>query len=130
MNAPTLYEPPKTDHDPRPRAIFWYRVYAGFMAIFSMASLGLAIVMLQKAHDLLYGAGPAIGPLELAIMVAIASALALFYVVATFVPFKPWGWTLALAAIALGAAGCTIFIALPLLLQWTKPTVKAAFGRL
>ena len=44
-------------------------------------------------------------------------------------PWKPWGWTWALVAIAFGVVASPLF-AVPLLVFWFKPTVKAAFGRL
>ncbi len=99
--------------------IFWFRVYAAFMTLFSLALLVVAVLG--------HAERPATPLLSLA---AIALVLAGVYGVATFVPFKPWGWTWALVAIALGAASGLALFAVPLLVFWFKPQVKAAFARL
>ena len=111
------YEPPAS-RDARPAVILWYRVFAGFMTLLSLALFGVAIVTLRDA------------PLTALVTCVIAAALVALYGVATFVPFKPWGWTVGLIAIALGLASGVAMFAIPLLLFWFKPNVKAAFARL
>lgn len=59
----------------------------------------------------------------------VVGTLAAFYLLAALVPLRPWGWTLALVAIAFAVPSVAIIAALPLLFMWTKPTTKAAFGR-
>src|SRR4029079_11995092 len=99
--------------DARPAVIFWYRAYSGLMAV---GSLVLGVV------GVVSGAAPLA-------MIGSAFALAAFCGLATFVPFKPWGWTVALVAIGLGLAGGTAIFAIPLLVYWFKPQVKAAVAR-
>lgn len=103
--------------DATPRAIFVFRVYAAVMALVSGAATGLGAWRLPP------------GDLR-APMLAAFGLLAVFYVGATFAPRTPWGWTLALFAIALGVPSFAIVVALPLALAWRSPLVKAAFRRL
>ena len=56
--------------------------------------------------------------------------LGAFYLFAALLPLRPWAWSVGLVAIAFGVPSVTIVVALPLLLAWTKPTTKAAYGRL
>ena len=110
------YAPPGT-RDATPAAIAWFRGYAALMAV-GYATLAVLGGALREATPL----GPGV--------TAAAAALALFFAVAVFAPRKPWGWTLGVVAIAVGVAGCAVVVAAPLLVAWTRPTVKAAFRRL
>lgn len=103
--------------DATPRAIFAFRIYAGAMAFVCGASL---VLVAWRAPD---------GGLRLP-MLAAFGALALLYGAAAFVPRTPWGWSLALVAIALGLPSLAIVVALPLALAWRSPLVKAAFRRI
>lgn len=65
------------------------------------------------------------------IAVAIAAgAVAIFFAGAALVPRTPWGWLVALVAIALGLPSCAIVVAVPLAVRWQSPVLKAAFRRL
>jgi hypothetical protein len=116
------YQPPASSRDARPAAILWFRVYAATMTLASLAMLVLAVTSRLGAAR-----ADALPALSLA---AIALLLVVLYAVAMLVPFRPWGWTWALAAIALGVASGGALFAIPLLFFWWKPQVKAAFGRL
>jgi hypothetical protein len=109
------YAPPRSVRDARPAAIFWYRAYAGLMTLAAFALLVLGIVS---------------GGTTALAMIVVSLLLAVFYGLATFVPFRPWGWTVGLVAIALGLAGGSAIFAIPLIMFWFKPDVKAAFARL
>jgi hypothetical protein len=106
------YEPPAFARDARPAVIRWYRFYAAMMAL---VSLGGAVAFSINDHVVAGGVAVAVGA---------------FFGIATFVPFRPWGWTMGLVAIGLGLAGGTALFAIPLLVFWVKPTAKAAFARL
>ena len=106
------YEPPAHARDARPAVILWYRVYAVLMAVLSLVVFVIAL----GAHNYLG--------------IVMAKVLLVFFGVAAFVPYKPWGWTMGLLAIGLGMAGGTALFAIPLLVFWMKPQVKAAFARL
>ena len=69
-------------------------------------------------------------PRTVVVIVVLSVLLAAFYAIAAFVPFKPWGWSWALAAIALGVVSGGALFAVPLLFFWFRPRLKAAFARL
>jgi hypothetical protein len=114
------YRAPAQQRDARPGVIRWFRVYAGLMAIASAAGLAFAILA-ATTND------ASLAPIVTCVLLG---ALAAFYGSAAFVPFEPWGWTVALIAIALGLAGCAAVVAIPLLVFWLKPVTRAAFARL
>jgi len=116
------YQPPAESRDARPAAIRWFRVYAVAMA---MLSLVPSLLVLTSR---LGGAGA--DTTTVVSLVALSVLLASFYAVAAFVPFKPWGWSWALAAIALGVISGGALFAVPLLFFWFQPRLKAAFARL
>ena len=66
--------------------------------------------------------------MTLALLVTTA-LLGCLYAGAASLPLEPWAWTAAVVAIAIGLTSCTIVFALPLLVYWLKPDVKAAFRR-
>lgn len=114
------YRAPAAQREARPGVIRWFRVYAGLMSIVSAAGLALA-VLVATPHEASF---------VTAVTCVMLGALAAFYRSAAFVPFKPWGWTVGLIAIALGLAGCAAVVAIPLLVFWLRPLTKAAFARL
>jgi hypothetical protein len=121
----TGYEPPSSARS-RPAVIVWFRVYAiAAMLLYAVFIAGWIYIAAagQRAH----------APEEaLALLVIGAGALLFggFYAIASLVPYKPWGWTMALIAICVGLPSCLALAAIPLLIFWFKPETKAAFGRL
>lgn len=109
---PDPYLAPRAHADARPLAIKYFRAYAGCSALAYVGAAGFTAVALGSP-----GTATAFGAL------GAANALA------AFVPFRPWGWTAALVVIGLGAASPLFLLAWPLYFAWSKPTVKAAFGR-
>lgn len=116
------YAPPAVHRDARPVAIRLFRVYAATMAVGSLAMLGALAAFGAGAL-----AGTSVSP---ALIGSLAALHAAVFGAAAFVPYKPWGWTLALLALAVGVGSTTFFLALPLLFAWFTPRVKAAFARL
>lgn len=106
------FKPPANRSDARPAVVVWFRAYALLVGVASLVMSGLAFA----------NGAPVLG--------VACTALFVLYGVAACVPYRPWGWTLALLAIGLGLAGVTIVMAVPLLLLWFKPVTKAAFARL
>ena len=105
----------------------WFRVYCALMAV-----LLLGVVALVALSG---GAAPSTTTTTTmttssALVLAVVVPLAALYVAGVFVPFRPWGWTLGLVAIAFGVSSALIVVAAPLLVFWTRPATKAAFGRL
>lgn len=117
------YGAPAAAAPTRPAAIFWYRVFA-FCA-------GLLYVSLAVIGAVVSGgiAGRANHELVLLSLLCALPAL-VFYGVAARVPYKPWGWTYALVAIALGLPTILAPASVALLVFWNRPVVKAAFRRL
>jgi hypothetical protein len=62
-------------------------------------------------------------------LAAVTATLAVFFAAAAAVPRAPWGWTVGLVAIALGVPTCAIVFAVPLVVKWQSPIVRAAFRR-
>ncbi|AKV03546.1 hypothetical protein AKJ09_10209 [Labilithrix luteola] len=93
----------------------WFRLYAATMAL----AFGAVVV----AGFLVHPAGGVPPTL-------VATPFVVLFGVATFVPMKPWAWTLGFIAIACGLPSCTCLAAFPLLLRWNRPEVKAAFARI
>jgi hypothetical protein len=132
VSSYTPYEPPSSeDYDARPRVILWYRVYTALMTLLSLGFLGFAALVGWAAAQpsVALARGTADAQLSAIVMFMLAGALVALFGTATFIPYKPWGWTLGLVAIGLGLAGGTIIVAIPLLIHWNKPGVKAAFAR-
>jgi hypothetical protein len=126
------YAPPSAPTVVRPRAILWYRAYATFMLFLAIAFALLAATLMYwvKTDGLVVMSGEDTSTRDATMLVVASSAVLVFYAIATFVPFKPWGWTVGLVAIAFGAATPLIVVALPLFFAWNKPLVKAAFRRI
>ena len=126
------YEPPETVHDPRPRVLLWYRAYAALMLLESLVLLAFAAFVGWAQTDPLVAMlpGSADAQTTAIVMVLLGVTAVGLYATATFMPMKPWAWTLGLVVIALGLPGLTIVFCLPMFLAWTKPAVKAAFCRL
>jgi hypothetical protein len=113
MSAPT---------PPRPSAITWYRVFA----IASAILYGFLAVIGAIVTGGIGGRPDA----ELAVMAALCALPVLaFYAVALMVPYKPWGWTFALVALALGLPTILAPGAIALMIAWQRADVKSAFGR-
>lgn len=117
-SPPSPWAAPRDARDARPAVILWFRVYAAMMTVMMLGVLGVALFASTAAGDAAY------------VMMVASALLVPLFGVATFVPYKPWGWTVGLVAIALGLTSAGIVFALPLLVFWFKPTVKAAFARL
>ncbi len=124
------YAAPISHRDARPVVILWFRVYAALMTLVSLGVLGLAVMMGYAATrpEVALDAGAASAPLVAIVLALLATALVVLYGTATFVPFKPWGWKLGVVAIGLGLMGGSAIFAIPLLVFWLKPQVKAAFA--
>ncbi len=125
MTSP--YAPPSAASDARPGVIRWFRVFAATSAL---AYAGVAALLALRVTTHTYYP-PEIPVAFVELAMALGAALAgVLSGVAAFAPFRPWGWSLALVVLGIGAVGPMLFVAAPLLFLWTKPAVKAAFGRL
>jgi len=126
------YEPPEPVHDPRPRVLFWYRAYAALMLLASLVFLAFAtfVAWAQTNPEIAMLPGSADAQTSAIVMFLVGVTAVGLYGTATFMPMRPWAWTLGLVVIALGLPGLTIVFCLPMFFAWMKPPVKAAFCRL
>jgi len=118
------YAAPKAEGFSRPAVILWFRAYALASALFYV----LVEAELLLGADWRYGA--ASGRPALAAVVVLATLLVIFHCIAAFVPYRPWGWTLAFVSICFGLVSCTVIPSVVLVYFWLRPVTKAAFGRL
>jgi hypothetical protein len=126
MSLRDPYAPPRAETAGRPRVIAWYRAYAASMAMLYLTTCGVGTMMLFQIDQ---GIADESGRVAGVIILIVSLVLAGRYTFAAVVPLKPWAWVVGLVAIAVGLTGCTLVLALPLLLHWLKPVTKAAFGR-
>lgn len=113
MFVESPYRPPRARIDTRPRIIPWFRAYA---ALCGTVYAGAAVWFLDSNAR------------SVSLVLAVVG-LAALHAVAAFVPFRPWGWTLAFVTLGFGIAGVAFVFAIPLAIAWNKPLVRAAFGR-
>ena len=123
---PDPYAPPATAPRSRPSVVAWFRAYAASMSVLYLIITGAAVLTLFSIDE---GLTDRSGHTTAAILLVVSALLASLYAGAAALPLKPWAWTAGIVAIAIGLTGCTIVFALPLLVYWLKPQVKAAFGR-
>lgn len=120
MSSPPFAAPGASE--PTPRALGWFKLYAGALA--SSYALGTVLVVVASLRVMGTLAPPYL-PLALAM-----AAMAALHGVSAAAPRVPWSWTLANVVLVLGTASCLLPLALPLLVAWQKPLVKAAYRRL
>ncbi len=120
------YEPPGFGGG-RPAVIVWYRIYALAVVALYASIFVLWQFWVPSAADGDMTVADATSLMLLGIFGLVFGA---FFLLAAFVPYKPWGWTVGLVAICLGLSSCLIVVTIPLLIHWMKPATKAAFGRL
>lgn len=126
------YEPPEHEGDARPAVILWYRIYCAFTMLLSLGVLAFGVTLARVTADPEVAVRPGAADTQLMVLLLLllSVALILFYAVATFVPYRPWGWTVGIIAIGLGLSSAMIVFAIPLLVYWLRPLTRAAFGRL
>ena len=117
--GPVGYYTPPANIGGRPAAIMWFRVYA-------IAS-ALAVLGFLEVWQFLTPHGST--PMQYFQVFLLACPFLLIYGIGAAVPYKPWGWTYALILIGLGMLGCLAPFSIILVIMWSRPPVKAAFGR-
>jgi hypothetical protein len=117
--GPIGYYTPPAGGGARPATILWFRVYAIASALAVLAFLLVWQFLAPRPS-----AGDVLGALGLSLPFLVV------YGIGALVPYKPWGWTYALIVIGLGMLGCLAPFSVVLVILWTRPEVKAAFGRL
>ena len=111
----------------RPKPLFWFRVYAGFMAaiyIFVMI-IGIGFLIFDFGID-----EPAISILMAIIYIALGLLFGGAYLLTYFLKPSPFSWVYDLVLICIGFGGCpTIIAAIPLLIYYIKPEMKQYYGK-
>ena len=145
--APPLLQPPVLPEAPSAPPRLWpYRVWClVFMALY--LAIGISEVLVAREiiepnfglieefvakRDEKFKQELIVEKRKDAVGVAVMCGLiALCFVGAAVVPRRPWGWVIGLLALV-----ATIFpfvitaaVAIPLLISWTKPEMKRAFGK-
>ncbi len=118
------FEPPTFTRG-RPKVITWFRIYAAANAV---VCAGLVAIWLWLGGSGAVQHASAPDPVLLPLGACVVFSAG-FYALAAFVPYKPWGWTVGLVAIALGLVSGAFVFAAPLLVYWFRPETKAAFCR-
>lgn len=127
------YEPPESSGDAQPAVIFWYRLYAGTLALAYLGCLAfmLFLVFGVTREAVVYDPHATTRQIVDLVVILLSLFLGVFFAIATFVPRRPWGWSVGVCAIGIGLlGGVTLPFSVPLLVFWLKPVTKAAFGRL
>lgn len=131
--APESSPRPKSPHPSgnRPAVYTWFLVYCVVMGLFALMILSIGVTMLfLPQEDLEEEAALLMGLLY----IVLGSIFLVLYLLAPFLPNRPWVWTYDLILICLGLANCctnccTIPACVPLLIFWIKPETQAYFGR-
>jgi len=111
------------------KTFFWYRVYCAVLVILylSVTAAGIALAVFQPEI-------PDYKPQELLIMGIVYALVGAFFflvfVVALFLPPKPYNWIVGIVMMAIGMTSCCFLpFVIPLFVFWIKPETQAFFGR-
>ncbi|MCB1023950.1 MAG: hypothetical protein KDB79_06165 [Acidobacteria bacterium] len=111
------------------KTYFWYRVYCAVLVALYVFLMGLGVILIffepeprtsSPDEDLIVGL----------VYIILGALFALVFLIAIFLPRKPYNWIVGIVMIAFGMTSCCFLPAtLPLLIFWLKPETKAFFGR-
>jgi hypothetical protein len=112
-----------------PPVYMWFKIYSALFAVLYL------VVAIAGGGLIAAAASNPSGELnEAAFMgvIYLVVGLVLFvpFVIAPFLPKKPWVWIFDLVLICVGLTSpCCMIASIPLLIFWIKPEAKALFGR-
>ena len=114
---------------PTPPVYRWFVAYCVGMALLALGTAAMGIVFMFSEPD------PEMSAEEAKVMGLVCLVLGLvFFVPYAFAPFLPrqsWAWVFGLVLICIGLTStCCLPAAIPLLIFWLKPEMKAFYGRL
>lgn len=129
LNDPEAGSGP-VDSETGRKTFFWYKIYCGVMlALYAVVTiLGVVIAVFS-------GEAATVQEQEEALITGIVYAvigpiLGLIYLIALFLPRKPYNWIYGIVMIGIGLTSCCFWPAtIPLLIFWLKPETKAYLGR-
>lgn len=127
--APQWQPPPPVDPASADSVYRWFKVYVAVMALICVAVVAVAFLIAVFGVD-----ASATDATEQRVYAAIYGVAALIplgvYAVGLFLPRKPWGWVYGIVLLSLGLTSCCLWpAAIPLLIGWLKPGMKARFHR-
>ena len=91
-----------------------------------VVGIGIALIVAPLSAEDLDGMPP---DLMGGIYLAMGIVFTIPFLIALFLPRKPWTWIYHIVMICLGMTGCTLVFSIPLLIFWLKPDVKGYYGR-
>jgi hypothetical protein len=111
------------------KTYFWYRVYCAVLVAIYLFLMGIGILLVFFQPE--SGANSPEENLIVGLVYAILGLVfAVIFLVAIFLPRKPFNWIVGIVMIAIGMTSCCFLPAtVPLLIFWLKPETKAFFGR-
>lgn len=121
---------------PTPKVLNWYKAYCIMLGLMYLLMLGAGVFLLVIDPSIL-GADPTNDlekleeiKIQSVIMVVLGLVFAIPYLVAPFLPKKPWVWVYGIVLIAITMSSCCLLpLAIPLLIYWIKPETKYYFGK-
>ncbi len=111
-----------------PKAVFWFRVYAGCMAgIYALCALAAPLVFFAGTRAA--GEQGMVLKIQAVALLLVGLAFAIAFALVFVFPRKHWAWIYGLVLICIGMTSCCILpAAIPLLIFWLKPEVKSWFN--
>jgi hypothetical protein len=113
-----------------PPAVKWYKAYCIASALLFLVYGVLGVFIILAPNYTLPGHQKDMPPASQGIMYAILGfTMMIPFIVALFLPRKPWVWIYGIVTMVLGVFGCCCFPAsIALLIFWLKPEVKEYYG--
>lgn len=111
------------------KVYFWFRIYAGVMALLCLPVIGLGVVLISLAGT--FESRDPEGDIAAGLIFSVGgAAFAVFYAFGAFLRRNPRGWFIGKTLIFFGLPVCLLLPAtIPLLMAWSKPDSKVYFGR-
>ncbi len=131
--APKAGSTPQFQHPAgtRPAVWTWFVVYCVVMMLFALIAVGLGVLILFLPElDPQAEIEPELSILMSGVYIVLGLVFLIPYLLALFLPKKPWVWVFDLILICLGFTNCcTIPASIALLIFWIKPETQAFFGK-
>ena len=127
--AQQIEGPIPRDNELGRKTFFWYRVYCVVLIALYVCCMGLGILLIALEPET--NSSTAQDNLIVGAIYGVFGAIfALVFIIALFLPRKPYNWIVGIVMIAFGMTSCCFLPAtIPLLIFWLKPETKAYFGR-
>ena len=123
---PEEYEPMPV----KPAVWTWYVVYCIAMALLYLGVTVLGVFLLILPEDAVKIQDMETVKIQAIACIIVGIPLFFLYLIAPFLPKKPWAWIYGIVMIAFSLTSCCCMVAgIPLLIYWIKPDVKRFFGK-